>query len=358
MLGSPKTRVSILGTVVAIAVMLGGCGLFGRSEPATPTPASARELVPTFTPTPLGVEPEAATPPAQEVAEAPAGEAPAEDAQPEPAGAAPAEEATPTPQPPTPEPEPTATPAPKLVVQTDNVNVRNGPGTNYGIGGTVRVGQAFDITGKNPQGDWWEFCCINGQKGWIYAELVTTENADSVAVAEDIPEAPVAVVAPEPQTQPEAPPPQEAPAEEPAPAPAPAGDPCAGIGGDGCKWRVRNGPSFGGNGGTEIKLELLFIHSGIEGGQPQGSYFVVLMKDGVKLPISDGVRSIALSKTDGPLGAFNYEYKIGIGDIPGNTVAGNYVMYVLDGNGERDSQDFGFSIPDGQGEVWIEWDQA
>jgi uncharacterized protein YraI len=357
-------RLWILGAVVVITIMLGGCGLFGRGEPATPTPAAERELVPTFTPTPLGAEPEAATP-AQEVAEAPAAEAPAaeapaEEAQPEQADAAPAEEATPTPEPPTPEPEPTATPAAKLVVQTDNVNVRNGPGTNYGIAGAVRVGQAFDITGKNPQGDWWEFCCLNGQKGWIYADLVTTENADSVAVAENIPEAPVAEVVQEPQTQPEAPaqeaPAQEAPAEEPAP--APSGDPCAGIGGDGCKWHVRNGPSFGGNGGTEIKLQLLFIHSGIDGGQPQGSYFVVVMKDGVKLPISDGVRSIALSKTDGPLGAFNYEYKIGIGDIPGGTVAGNYVMYVLDGNGERDSQDFGFSIPDGQGDVWIEWDQA
>ena len=33
-------------------------------------------------------------------------------------------------------------------------------------------------------------------------------------------------------------------------------------------------------------------------------------------------------------------------------VAGNYVMYVLTATGS-DSQDFHFSIPEGQGEVWL-----
>ena len=43
---------------------------------------------------------------------------------------------------------------------------------------------------------------------------------------------------------------------------------------------------------------------------------------------------------------------------PGNTVAGNYVIWVLDGNRVRDSQNFSFTVPDGQGEVWIEFDQG
>jgi hypothetical protein len=53
------------------------------------------------------------------------------------------------------------------------------------------------------------------------------------------------------------------------------------------------------------------------------------------------------------------KYKLGLDKLPGNTVAGNYTMYVLDGNGERDSGDVNFTVPDGQsGDVWIEWDQG
>jgi hypothetical protein len=157
-------------------------------------------------------------------------------------------------------------------------------------------------------------------------------------------------------------PPAAAPAEPtatPAPAaPAPAADACAGIGGDGCKFKLRGGPTFANNGGGELKFQIAFVHSGVEGGQPQGSYFVWVEKDGQKLPVSDSVRSIALQAQQGPQGKYNYEYKIGRDQIPGGTVAGNYVIWVLDGNGERDSQSFSFTVPEGQGEVWFLFDQA
>ncbi len=149
------------------------------------------------------------------------------------------------------------------------------------------------------------------------------------------------------------------PAQPTAPAPAPAAaDPCASIGGDGCKWRVTGGPSFGENGGQELKLQFAFIHSGIDGGQPQGSYFVVLEKDGQRLPISDSVRSIALDSSQGTLGNYNYEYTLGVDKLPGNTVAGNYTLWVLDGNGERDSRNVTFSVPGNSGLIWIKFDQA
>ena len=349
-------RLVVLALLATLAVTLAGCSLlFGsRGESEEPAAIPERAIVPTFTPTPEGfqAEPADSAPAAgvvQPVEAEPAPELPTET--PVPVEEAAVEE-------PTPEP-PTSTPVPKLIVSIAGANVRNGPGTEYGLVGAVNQGQAFDITGRNPEGTWWQFCCVNGQQSWIFGELAATENADNVPVAENIPAPPVAVQpppAPEPQPQPQ---PEQPQPEPPQPEqPAPEADPCAGIGGDGCKFKVRNGPLFGNNGGTEIKLQLFFIHGGVDGGQPQGSYFVVLMKDGVKLPISDGVRSIALERNQGALGPFNYEYKIGIGDIPGNTVAGNYVMYVLDGNGERDSQDFHFSIPEGQGEVWLEWDQG
>ncbi len=350
-------KIVVWGTALVLALALAGCGmLFGSQAGEEPTPTAERILLPTFTPTAEGQAPTAveAAPTEAVVAEA----QPAAPVETEPAAVETpvAAEEAPTPEP-TPEP-PTATPAAKLTVNISDANVRNGPGTQYGLAGAVTQGQTFDIVGKNPEGTWWLFCCVNGQQSWIFGELVSTENAGNVAVAESIPPAPAVVEqapapAPaEPQPQPEQPQP-----EQPA-APPPVADQCAGIGGDGCKFKVRNGPLFANNGGTEIKLQLLFIHSGVEGGQPQGSYFVAMTKDGAKLPISDGTRSIALDKTQGGLGAFNYEYKIGSGDIPGGNVAGQYAMWVLDGNGERDSQDFVFNIPEGQGEVWLEWDQG
>jgi hypothetical protein len=154
-----------------------------------------------------------------------------------------------------------------------------------------------------------------------------------------------------------APKPVQPPAPAPAPAPA-ASDPCANIGGDGCKFRVTGGPSFGENGGQELKLQLAFIHSGIDGGQPQGSYFVVMEKDGQKLPISDGVRSVTGSPSQGSLGKYNYEYTMGLDKLPGNTVAGNYTVWVLDGNGERDSRNATFSVPGNSGLIWIQFDQG
>ncbi len=141
-------------------------------------------------------------------------------------------------------------------------------------------------------------------------------------------------------------------------APPAAPDPCANIGGDGCKWRVTGGPGTADNGGAELKLQLLFIHSGVDGGQPQGSYFVVLEKDGARLPIPDSVRSVPLVASQGMLGRYNYEFTLGLDKLPSNTVAGSYRLWVLDGNGERDSRDVTFGIPAGQGLLWIQFDQG
>ncbi len=84
--------------------------------------------------------------------------------------------------------EPTATPIaerpePRFTVARDVVNVRQGPGTNFSIIGTVNVGMQFDISGKNPAGDWLQFCCLNGKRGWIYAPLTQVENPQSIPIA-------------------------------------------------------------------------------------------------------------------------------------------------------------------------------
>jgi hypothetical protein len=179
----------------------------------------------------------------------------------------------------------------------------------------------------------------------------TATPAPPTAPPTEPPPTPTKVARPAPTARPPAPKPTAAP-------PAPAADPCANIGGDGCKFKMTGGPRTAENGGQELKLQLGFIHSGIEGGQPQGSYFVVLEKDGQRLPISDSVRSWSGTSSQGSLGKYNYEYSLGIDKLPGNTVAGHYRIWVLDGNGDRDSRTFEFDVPANSGLIWIQLDQA
>ena len=346
-----------IAAFLMLSLVLSGCGfIFGPAGPeatAVPPTSEPRALIPTFTPT--SAEPPTATPAPTDtpaaVAAAPVtttittttaitATAPITET-----AAATASVPTTT----------TASQA-KLTVSSQAINVRSGPGTTYGLVGSAEANQSFEIVAKNEAGDWWQICCVNGQQGWVFGELASVENTGAVPVAANIAPAPVAAAptaTPAPQPVAAAPTATTAPA-----APPPAADPCASIGGDGCKFKLREGPKFAPNGGTEIKLQMIFVHSGVDGGQPQGSYFVAMFKDGQMLPISDGVRSIAQSSNQGTLGAYNYEYKIGLDSIPGNAVAGTYLMHVLDGEGARDSQDISFTIPEGQGEVWIKWDQG
>jgi len=101
---------------------------------------------------------------------------------------------TPTEAPPTPTPEPstpTPTPQPQIVVKDGGVNVRSGPSTAYPLLGSLEEGQEFEIVGRNQPSDWWQFCCLSGDQGWVYAELVDTAGPiGGVAVAASIPPPP------------------------------------------------------------------------------------------------------------------------------------------------------------------------
>lgn len=77
---------------------------------------------------------------------------------------------------------PTAIPAPpRLVVNAPLANVRTGPGTTYNVLTTVERGQEYDIVGKNAAGDWWRFCCVNGEPAWIISDLVDIDGAAELA---------------------------------------------------------------------------------------------------------------------------------------------------------------------------------
>ena len=138
------------------------------------------------------------------------GEEPSSE-QPAPAAINTAVALTDTPVPPTDTPvPPTDTPVsvPHFTVNSDQVNVRTGPGTIFSIIGTVEQGGRFDIGGRNGAGDWLEFCCVNGQRGWIYAPLlVLSVDISTIPISANIPAVPTATNTPVPPTP--APPPAQ-----------------------------------------------------------------------------------------------------------------------------------------------------
>ena len=254
---------------------------------------------------------------------------------------------TPTPSPtPPPTPTPTATSASPTVSITRVMNVRAGPGTNYPVVGQASPGDQFPISGKNPAGGWWQII-YSGQYAWVYSPLVTATYPELVQVAPVIPTPPPTPI---PTATPIPPTPIP-----PTPVPQAPSDPCAGIGGDGCKFRLRN-TDLRNNGGSELKLYVGFVHEG-RGDEIQGiggNYYVELHKDGVHVSAVNNSTRGGNSTHRGPQGdKYNYLKAVPLSQVPGGNVSGNYTIFVRDGNGERDSQNFYFSVSGGNGEVWL-----
>lgn len=185
-----RIRIWTLLGIAFVLVAVSACALETANRQPVGTPIPTKTLRPTFTHTP--VKPTLTPTPAP----------PTETPTPE--------EPTATPVPPTPEPTATSEAA-TFTVTSATLNVRSGPGTNYGIIGQIRQGQTFLITGKNPAGNWWQFD-YNGRAGWVSGGLVRVTNGQVVPVAANIPAAPTArpqpTAAPRPAaTQPPAAPP-------------------------------------------------------------------------------------------------------------------------------------------------------
>ncbi len=164
-----------LPTFIFMVLVFTACGSRGASvEPALPT----NTPVPTFTSTPVGPAP--ASGGGQTSSQTPSQPA-----------------ATPVPV----APAATATPeAATVTIGNILMNVRGGPGTNYNVIGTASPGQQFRITGKNPGlGDWWQID-YSGQTGWVFGQLVTATNAETVQVALVIPAPPPPTATPIPPT--------------------------------------------------------------------------------------------------------------------------------------------------------------
>jgi len=55
--------------------------------------------------------------------------------------------------------------------------VRGGPGTNYTLLGTLDPGAQAPVTGR--YGSWWQIS-YNGTSGWVFGDIVTAANVESV----------------------------------------------------------------------------------------------------------------------------------------------------------------------------------
>ncbi len=156
--------------VVGLLIVLSVIGFILPNDFDEPTTSiqSTNTPVPTFTSTPAGSTVTQTTSPSDT-------EAQAQPTKPQ--------------DPPTPV-RPTATPTQRpMVTINSDMNVREGPGTNYPVIGTVSSGQQFPITGKNPAGDWWKIN-YNGRDGWVFGQLVSPTNAKHVQIAIVIPTPP------------------------------------------------------------------------------------------------------------------------------------------------------------------------
>ncbi len=60
----------------------------------------------------------------------------------------------------TPTPLVEAAPTPFVQVQTDSLNVRLGPGTDFPIVGQIDAGGQLALLGRNEAGDWLVVCCV------------------------------------------------------------------------------------------------------------------------------------------------------------------------------------------------------
>ncbi len=300
----------------ALLLLLAACSFGPEEAPAAEQYVPIRSPYPTFTPTAVVAGATEITPVA--VLAQPNAEA----AAPAPVAAAPTATPADTPAVATATLTPTVAPTlapPSVVINSPLVNVRAGPGVNYALLGTVERGEEFDIVGKNAAGDWWRFCCIDEQPGWVIDELVETTGAvDTVPVSDAIAEVPAtATSAPAVAAPPPAAPAATAPPAEPTATPPPAA------------------PSFsfelvGQEQFPEPKLVRIFLYV-YENDRALDGYSLRVRKDGAELPVSG--TSAPGQSLSWPIADARQRFQNMKVEFPGIQPAGTWEVQLIDSGG-------------------------
>lgn len=334
----PPLSHTVWGSLLAIGLLLAACG------PSAAVPVATRTPMPTFTPTPEIAQPtvdpnivataQAVATQAAQQAQAGQQNTPTSQEQQPPAEGGQAPQATQAITA-TATPTPTNTPAPQVaeVVVTSQINVRQGPGTNYNIIGAANQGERFNVTGKNQTGDWWQID-YRGQPGWVFGQLVTPQNTGAVQVAQNIP-------APPPP-----PPPTNTPVPQPTQPPAPPPTPKSNY-----KFNVvvvsRCEPQEAGN---------WFEGTTYIGGQPQNGYKVVFSTS----PDGGWVTQPQISGPHEGYPGWKTGYYSHIINAPqAGPKAGNWFAWIVDDQGNRISEIANWQFTGKGGscnQVVVDWD--
>ncbi len=161
----------------------------GRNQEAEPTPPPVlRTPIPTFTPTvpQSSVAPESVAAPENAAATQPESNVAAQSVAPVGEAVAPAPTSTAGFGGPVDPPQLSVQVQPALgVINTQLVNARSGPSTDFGVVMILGLGENYDITGKSADGTWWRVCCVEGQEVWVSRDLLdATGNTESLPVAQ------------------------------------------------------------------------------------------------------------------------------------------------------------------------------
>lgn len=371
-----KQRAPWLGFVVMLALSL-GCSAAGLVQRAVATPVPTRALAPTFTPTPETVLPQivvtpplgstpgvivilpgmdpsdflpTATPVPGLVTPGPDGQLPA----------TPSElitvEPTPTPPPtPTPLPTPTATATPFIVVESGLVSLRTGPGVEYPLVAQLGPRIPIAIIGQNPEGTWYQLCCVNGNTVWVTAAHVVVNNDPSGAQ--------LLVAEPPP-----APTPTPTFTETPTITPTPTAT--------ALPFELRGDPSFFPT-NNEFVTVWVKLYVGIPPNEdPADGYFLKMLFNDVDRPGTNGVQiSSSEFKTVGVPGTaysnlrynLKYEYmppdpkSIGSSETRAQLIGtGTWKMWIVDGAGNQLSSivEFTTQPTNSYREVFVAWERV
>ncbi len=93
---------------------------------------------------------------------------------------------------------PTLTPTPFVSVESGLVSLRSGPGVDFPLVAQLGPGIPIAIVGRNPEGDWYQICCVNGNSVWVARTHVDVFNdaANAVLVLSDAPPTPTVTSTP------------------------------------------------------------------------------------------------------------------------------------------------------------------
>jgi len=78
----------------------------------------------------------------------------------------------------------------KVAAKVDGLNFRTGPGVNFDVIATLRLGVPYSVTGRDSTASWYQIS-VNGQVGWVSAQFTTSSGICTNVIEVAAPEAPV-----------------------------------------------------------------------------------------------------------------------------------------------------------------------